>query len=65
MGTLGAVEVYKASLPVPKYSSMSMLYTVKRKRILFEPFELTSSGRLPKEVQAKLKSKYASEKLVF
>ena len=39
--------------------------TVKRKRILFGPFELTSSGRLPKEVQAKLKSKYASEKLVF
>ena len=46
-------------------NSDPMLCTVKRKRILFEPFELTSSGKLPKEVQAKLKSKYASEKLVF
>ena len=46
-------------------NSDPMVHTVKRKRILFEPFELTASGRLPESTKSSLAGKFNASKLTY
>ena len=42
-----------------------MEFTIKSKRLLFDPFQLKPDGRLPEEIKSKLRGKFASSKLTF
>jgi hypothetical protein len=42
-----------------------MLYTARRSRIMFDPFDLTSQGKLPSNIKAALKAKFPPAKLSY